>query len=363
MARATRSADLKRKRSESAPAPNKQQRTDPPTPVLDARPVLAVLEAADTQGLLDRVFAVPNDPAAQVSLRALLAAPAPLDALTAAIAHLRPIAAAPRAAPSPTAAQQTRFCDLALALLAQLPPASDFLSHTSALPDTPDSPPPRPRLTYALVQHLPNGDWWTSAASASLGALPTAHAELVAILPAPAVPDSPIPTLGSYSRPLPARKPLPTARRLTTGAFLDYGPYTSFAPAFDQDCELVGRQELGQVLLHRAERRRLRSTSASGAVRRADAIPLPSSSSSAPSQEEEADAGVPEEDLAELLPPEQVAALKEALGSLALEKAVQKLLERNQRALVRLGELQRLRMAAHPAAVPEEGSEEWDTGV
>ena len=64
------------------------------------------------------------------------------------------------------------------------------------------------------------------------------------------------------------------------------------------------------------------------------------------------------------VPPEQVAALKEALGSLALEKAVQKLLERNQRALVRLGELQRLRMAAHPAGgAPEEGSEEWDTGV
>ena len=76
------------------------------------------------------------------------------------------------------------------------------------------------------------------------------------------------------------------------------------------------------------------------------------------------DGGVPEEDLAELLPPEQVAALKEALASLALEKAVQKLLERNQRALVRLGELQRLRMAAHPAGgAPEEGSEEWDTGV
>ena len=66
-----------------------------------------------------------------------------------------------------------------------------------------------------------------------------------------------------------------------------------------------------------------------------------------------------------LVPPDEVKSLKAALNtSLELENSVQKLLERNQRALERLEELQSQRLTNHPTsnAELEEGSEEWDTG-
>ncbi|KAF9478733.1 hypothetical protein BDN70DRAFT_994012 [Pholiota conissans] len=374
MARATRSstADLKRKRSPDVVqhndhAPNKLPRTDHPADLIDARPILHVLETEDKQGLLDRVFPA-QDSLHTVSLRALLSAPSPLSALKAAINNLLPISSLPRAKPSHTAAQQIRFCNLALSLLEQVPPSLDHLQSTSILPDSPEHSPERPKLSYALVQHLPSGDFWTSLASLpSPSSLQTANAELVAILPSPSSSssDKPIPTLGSYStKPPSQRKPPLAPRRVSTGAFLDYGLYSSFAPSFDQDGELVGRNQLGQVLMYREEKKRLRNTMRrerlEGVGSIVDVTPEPERPSSSEQQDDD-DAAVPDLELEGLLPPEEVASIKAALGDLELEKLVQRLLERNQKALERLGELQRQRLTNHPTRNADEDSEEWET--
>ncbi|KAF8973805.1 hypothetical protein BDZ97DRAFT_1776971 [Flammula alnicola] len=349
MARATRSstADLKRKRSldddidNTETAPNKLARTDDGRDetecIINGRGILEVLETEDKQGLLDRVFPS-TDSQKTVSLRALLTTPSLLATIKAAINNLRPISSLPRARPSQTAAQQLRFCNLALSLLEQ--------------------------LSYALVQHLPSGDLWTSLASLSSPTnLQTANAELVAILPSPSSSssDKPVPTLGSYSaKPLSQRKPPLAHRRVTTGAFLDYGVYSSFAPSFDQDGELVGRHQLGQVLMYREEKKHLRD-----AIRRERLEGVGSIVDATPENpevsEQDDPISVPDLELEALLPPEEVDSIKAALGSLELEKSVQRLLERNQRALERLEELQRHRLTNHPTSAAEEDSEEWET--
>ncbi|KAF8203172.1 hypothetical protein BJ912DRAFT_943093 [Pholiota molesta] len=377
MARATRSstADLKRKRSpvddateNNDHAPNKQPRTDDghdiSEPTIDGHAMLEVLETEDKQGLLDRVFPSP-DSQQTVSLRALLTTPSPLSAIKAAINHLLPMSSLPRAKPSQTAAQQIRFCNLALSLLEQVPPSEEHLKSTSVLPESPEQSPQRPKPSYALVQHLPSGDWWTSLASPSSPSnLQTANAELAAVLPLPSSSSSekPIPTLGSYStKPPSQRKPPLAPRRVTTGAFLDYGLYSSFAPSFDQDGELVGRNQLGQALLYREEKKHMRD-----AVRRERLEGIGTIVDVTPEQPEISDhhddpTVVPDLELEALLPPEEVTSIKAALGSLELEKSVQRLLERNQKALERLGELQRQRLTNHPTSKAEEDSEEWET--
>jgi hypothetical protein len=379
MARATRSstADLKRKRSpvddateNNDHAPNKQPRTDDghdiSEPTIDGHAMLEVLETEDKQGLLDRVFPSP-DSQQTVSLRALLTTPSPLSAIKAAINHLLPMSSLPRAKPSQTAAQQIRFCNLALSLLEQVPPSEEHLKSTSILPESPEQSPQRPKPSYALVQHLPSGDWWTSLASPSSPSnLQTANAELAAVLPLPSSSSSekPIPTLGSYStKPPSQRKPPLAPRRVTTGAFLDYGLYSSFAPSFDQDGELVGRNQLGQALLYREEKKHMRD-----AVRRERLEGIGTIVDVTPEQPEISDhhddpTVVPDLELEALLPPEEVTSIKAALGSLELEKSVQRLLERNQKALERLGELQRQRLTNHPTSKAEEDSEEWETGT
>ncbi|KAF8167841.1 hypothetical protein B0H34DRAFT_792519 [Crassisporium funariophilum] len=359
MARATRSststADLKRKRSDSITVNSvKQQRTDHPDPI-DGRHILRVLADQDTQGLLDRVFQ--EQPA---SLRSLLSTPTPLPVLKAALAHLRPISALPRARLSPTAAQQLRFCDLALSLLDQATPSSAHLSRTSIL-DSPDSSPERPQPSYALVQHLPTRDYWSSLTSLPSPAnVHTGNAELVAILPSPSSSsEQQTSTLGSYStKQLPPKKPPLSRRIVTTGAFLDYGASSSFAPSFDQEGELVGRRELGQVLFFQEEKKRVREARIRERFEaRASIVELPQDHPEDPSET----IPVPDLDLDSLLPPDQVDSIKEALHSLELENSVQTLLERNQQALVRLEELQMQRIKANPTSIPEEGSEEWDT--
>lgn len=73
---------------------------------------------------------------------------------------------------------------------------------------------------------------------------------------------------------------------------------------------------------------------------------------------------VAEDSLDGLLPPEEISSIKAALGTLELEDMVQELLERNQRALRRLAELQKARLGAEGGGTSqvEEGSEEWETG-
>jgi hypothetical protein len=206
---------------------------------------------------------------------------------------------------------------------------------------------------YALVQHLPSGEWWSSLTSlASPSKLQTAKAELVAVLPSPSSFDNSATTLASYSsKTFPQKKIHHSHRIVSTGAFLNYGLFSSFAPSFDQDIELIGRRELGQVLYYQEEKRQsLHDTSSILEAPQDRPDPLQN------------DAFDSELDLDSLLPPDEVKSLKAALNSLELENSVQNLLERNQRALERLEELQSQRLTNHPTSNAEEGSEEWDTG-
>ncbi|KIM47948.1 hypothetical protein M413DRAFT_61963, partial [Hebeloma cylindrosporum] len=290
---------------------------------VNGRALLPILEPADTQGLLDRVF-----PDNSASLRALLSEDTPVADLAAAIANLRPISSRPRARLSPTAAQQLRFCNLALSLLQQLGPSPNSSS-----------------AHYALVQHLPSGDWWSSITSLqSPSDLHTANADLVAVLPTPSSSTNHHNTLAAYSTRSVSHPKPPPHRRVTTGVFLDYGPYSTFAPSFDQDGEIVGRHQLGQALFHRKQKIRL---------------PRPSTPEESPTFRQ--DEPILDSDIEAILPPEQVDSIKAALNSLELEKSVQTLLDKNQRALKTLEKLQFERLTNHPTTVPEEHSEEWET--
>lgn len=305
-----RTADLKRKRDNDADAdetPNKVARIDNS---IHSQSILHILESEDTQGLLDR-----HAP----SLRELLSKPSPISVIRAAIAQL-----------------PQHLSNLATSLLDNESPSS---SHSN----------------YALVQHLPSGDWWSSLTSlASPSKLQTAKAELVAVLPSPSSFENST-TLASYSsKTFPQKKIHHSHRIVSTGAFLNYGLFSSFAPSFDQDIELVGRRELGQVLYYQEEKIRTRQSlhDTSSILEAPEDRPDPLQN----------DGFDPELDLDSLLPPDEVKSLKAALNSLELENSVQKLLERNRRALERLEELQSQRLTNHPTSNAEEGSEEWDTG-
>ncbi|KZT67608.1 hypothetical protein DAEQUDRAFT_693764 [Daedalea quercina L-15889] len=395
---------------------------DVPTDPADAEKILLVLESIDTQGLLDRVFPLPTESAEPTpgesastptpssstqtfSFRTLLkdSSQYPLRVLRSAIQHLFPISSHPRSRPSEPAAQQLRFCNLALALLDQAsfhsvptpleaqsifptlfqPPSIDGEVAEEAKP-APTTPATRKRK-YALVQHLPTGDWWTSLNSdfmppsegKALTDLPTGHAELAAILPsASSSSTTRETTLAEYVRPRPASATLqmPGSRRVSCGKFLDYGPYASFAPTFDQDGTEVGRHALGEVIWrqrHEASRgakaRGKRKAIEASQAAEDDEVVLVSEDTRrnirTSDQEKENDGEELDEALQSLLPSDDIARIKAALGSLELEQAVQELLDKNARALLRLQRLQRLRLGGEGggSSAVEEGSEEWDT--
>ena len=241
---------------------------------------------------------------------------------------------------------------------------------------------------YALMQKLPSGEWWTSLNSdaASLFSdgsdcknLPTAHAELVAILPLappPKASGSSIPTLGSLSRKLHTKKPtLPGPRHLSAGSFLDYGPNSSFAPSFEQDGTEVGRFTLGEVMWSRLRRKRVESTSKAYTRRkRQPSAPIedvqmtddPPNENRAQQCDDEMgrESGIQQFALDPQLAPDQVASVQEFMGTLELEVAIQELLDRNKRALTRLEELQLQRLGGENGGESqvEVGSEEWDIG-
>ncbi|KIK99899.1 hypothetical protein PAXRUDRAFT_822265 [Paxillus rubicundulus Ve08.2h10] len=378
---------------------------DVPIDPLDAQKILDILEFVDAQGLLDRVFPLPSSDhsepstsksqAGTFSLRTLLreSSQHPLRVLCAAVRNLFPISYHPRSRTSFPAAQQLRFCNLASSLLEQasfhsVPLPVDIDTLLSDFPEMSvecDPKPttgslPRNKLThshqtrqYALMQRLPSGTWWTSLTSnlassdgKPLKDLPTANAELVAVLPSlsgttppgatagPASPSTDVMsvTLGSYvTKKPPGYKPkLPGPRRISCGAFLDYGPFTSFAPVFEQDGVEVGRSTIGE-LFWRWEDRKKRWIEEQTAV-------LPQASgdcANSPLLN-----GVDEESLQGLFSSEQITLLKQALG-LELEAAVQELLERNAKAFKRMEELQNQRLCKPGGFTPvEEGSEEWD---
>lgn len=336
-----------------------------------------------------------------------------------AVQHLFPISFHPRSRPATPAAQQLKFCNLALSLLdqASFHSVSFPLELDTILPLLPGtdeevngkaelkpnrrsvsrqaSEPSQGSLfkrKYALMQKLSGTEWWTSLNSdsgahpamdnRSINELSTAHAELVAILPSPSTsasapdPTITIPTLGSYTK----KVLMPRARsigprRTSCGAFLDYGPFSSFAPSFEGEGVEVGRFGLGETIWRWEERRRERALqryktgtitelgdeATSGDVEMDDAQEL-GAEGIAPLL---ANGDISQEaSLEGLLPPENVASIMAALGTLELEEGVTELLERNRKALLRLEELQRIRLGADGGAISEveEASEEWDVG-
>ncbi|VDB95432.1 unnamed protein product [Peniophora sp. CBMAI 1063] len=363
---------------------------DVPLDAHNAQRILAILERIDTQGLLDREFPLPSealltDPQPSnlprtYSFRALLkdAPRHSLRVLHAAVKPLFPVFSHPRSRPSGPAAQQLKFCTLARQLLDQashgLNPTVGSLETLIPRPDD-DAPSASSHVAhsrrYALMQKLPNGEWWSSLNSPAsdpneLKDLITGHAELVAILPSPPGTLESVPTLGDYTRPRASTstRPLPgkpqASRRITAGAFLDYGLYASFAPTFDQDGSEVGRVQMGEVLWEERKRRLARSLNSNGSTRAA-AIEVPAVS------EEDVEMSEPEtatgpaidplleglgeveekdelEGLTGILPPEEVEAVRATLTELEIERGVEELLERTSKALLRLEELQNERL-------------------
>jgi len=320
---------------------------------------------------------------------------------------LFPVFAHPRSRPSAPAAQQLKFCNLALSLLDQssfratestlgletvIPtkPEAGSVGNDGATADSSkpiDGPPASPDLPrkrkYALMQKLPSGEWWTSLDSdtASLGGsdltkLPTAHAELVAILPSVSTPETSgtsVPTLGSLSRKLHAKKPtLPGPRHLSTGSFLDYGPNSSFAPSFEQNGVEVGQSALGEVMWSRLRRVELSSKvhipeEQLPSTTIEDAQMTNDSPDDVRSQQRNGETDQDRKQqilLNSLLEPDQVAPIQDFMNTLDFEVAIQELLDRNKRALVRLQELQLQRLGGENGGVSqvEVGSEEWDVG-
>ncbi|KAH7929363.1 hypothetical protein BV22DRAFT_1057123 [Leucogyrophana mollusca] len=403
--------------------PDLESAADVPIDPLDAQKLLDILELIDTQGLLDRVFPLPssnpsepstsNAQTGTYSFRTLLkeSSQHPLRVLRSAIQHLLPISYHPRSRPSSPAAQQLRFCNLALSLLDQasfhsVPLPLDIDSILADFPvdgsvDDPTEKPSASPLTtnpsysqprkYALMQRLPTGTWWTSLNSdlapfdgKSIQELSTANAELVAVLPSASSQANPsdassltsialtVPTLGSY---VPKKPPghklrLPAPRRVGCGSFLDYGPYSSFAPVFEQEGVEIGRSTLGEVYGKWEDRKQAYSQAKTRVLGELEDAPMEGiHAGTAQDTSYGIDPNLDKEhgaddidDLGGLLTPEQTASLKEALGSLELEDAVQELLDRNNRALSRLEELQTLRLMKEGGFTPvEEGSEEMDT--
>ena len=310
-----------------------------------------------------------------------------------------------RSRPSAPAAQQLKFCNLALSLLDQssFRATESTLSLESVVPTKPeagsigsdgatadsskpiDDPPASPDLTrkrkYALMQRLPSGEWWTSLDSditsldgSDLIKLPTAHAELVAILPSMSTASgTSVPTLGSLSRKLHTKKPtLPGPRHLSAGSFLDYGPNSSFAPSFEQDGVEVGQFTLGEVMWSRL--RRVESASKARVLEKKlpaatnEDVQMTDDSPDDVSFEQRA--GDVDEDgkqqiaLDPLLEPDQEAPIQDFMSALDFEVAIQELLDRNKRALSRLQELQSQRFGGENGGTSqvEVGSEEWDVG-
>jgi hypothetical protein len=307
----------------------------------------------------------------------------------AAIQHLFPISSHSRSRSSTPGAQQLRFCNLALSLLDQVSkssaPISLDIESPSFAANQDSSSSPVKRRKYALMQKLPSGEWWTSLNSditlsqqeRELRDVGTGHSELVSILPTPSTSSLPSdqPTLGSFApkKASAATKLHPTKHRfISRGSFLDYGPFASFSPTFEQDGREVGRIGLGEVLL--AERRNKQRAMSIETLQRKrlneihdQDVVMEDGVHSAQQAGENLTQTTGSDDWEMpkgLLTREQVESIKAALKNLDLEVAVQELLDRTAKALVRLEELQMQRLDDKASFRPVEvNSEEWDTGT
>ncbi|KAF8505134.1 hypothetical protein BU17DRAFT_101214 [Hysterangium stoloniferum] len=320
------------------------------------------------------------------SLRTLLKHPTahPLKVLRvqSAIKPLFPISSQPRSRPSIPAAQQLHFCNIALSLLDQSaqnhPPIT--LSQTTIFPESENSESSYglsdKRRRYALAQKLPGGEWWSSANTIREGEqglsateakeLHKGHAELVSIIPSLPIPTSSLPTLGdlrmegrkgvrSKFRPLQMHY-----RSLSSGTFLDYGPYTSFAPAFDSEGAEVGREGLGQVLMGRIDKRKIkeRRRKLMAQLQAEQSVDIDTADTSVKEKSREHDRPVLDDILSSLFPAQDVDAFKEALQLLQVEEGVAELLQKNASALNHLNGLQMVRLQSEDQELKVD-TEEW----
>lgn len=240
------------------------------------------------------------------------------------------------------------------------------------------------RRKYALVQRLPNGEWWTSlnldaleADNKSLTDLNTGHADLVAILPSPSTSSKTPPTLSSLEfkgKQASKMKP-PGPRRISCGSFLDYGPYTSFAPTFESDGAEFGvvgvtnalwrqnekqkMREKARILADRYRKKLATSTVASMEV---DGV-LESDPAEAADIIEDREKEKQKELLSSIFG-EDSESVQKLLDTLTCEENITSLLRNNVKALLRLEELQRSRLCGEGggSSTVEEGSEEWTIG-
>ncbi|KAF8325542.1 uncharacterized protein EI90DRAFT_3019004 [Cantharellus anzutake] len=264
--------------------------TSPSLAPYDARRVLEVLEVVDPSGLLD----VESTSRGMTStLRKLLEEPSSvsLRALLDRIRHEAPVRDSRTRPVRPAVVKFFRLAQMLLQDIAQRSSAVKFLDDAVISPkdDEPDEDTKttatksenkteeslqyrEKHIQYALHQHLPTGDFFTSATvltKKEITLLAKGQASLTAVLPTvPVLPPS-LPKLGDYApgvanhprRPYSLRKaPVP----ISSASFLDYGPFASLAPAFDSDGGQIGRDTLGLVLEMKGARKARRL----GAVRR-----------------------------------------------------------------------------------------------
>ncbi|KAI0072376.1 hypothetical protein K474DRAFT_1667917 [Panus rudis PR-1116 ss-1] len=418
------SQDPEEQQAEGTAEVNLPSSGDVPIQASDAEKILEILEVIDTQGLLDRVFPLPaeletpSSPSSSTattpsasnmqSIRAILkdSSKYPLRVVRSAVQQLFPISSHPRSRPSAPAVEQMRFCQLALSLLNQasrhnapvpLNVDSILSAHLSSSAEPSGSSDtkaglkgvgtsqeePKPRRKYALVQRLPNGDWWSSLNSSTLGdgeditKIATGRAELAAILPSSTVPAGK--TLGEYvvrkpSKLVASASSLSQPRRIPCGKFLDYGPYASFAPTFDQDGAEVGRVGLGEYVwqeerkwrlgeLARQKRTALLEKQRQAAERNSGDAGTSNDPAHDAASANQTDTSSSDPDALEgLLSKEQIASLKSVLHDAELEKSVDELLERNARAMKQLEELQLQRLGSEGggSSKVEVGSTEWE---
>lgn len=224
---------------------------------------------------------------------------------------------------------------------------------------------------FALVQHLASGDWWTSLDKSSSGTGPmkgisSGHAELVAVIPsALPEPGANVPTLGSLSSgciPTGQWAHPPGAQHKGCGIFLDYGAYASFAPTYQRGGARIGKSVLGETVMRlKVERRRRIQLTSLGTPTTVTANKDIDMTGDQPMNSmETADFDV----LDGFLSPETIAKVKSVATSLDMEDAIAELLHRNEKAIMRLNELQRLRFSSENGAWNgvQEGSEEQEIG-
>lgn len=364
----------------------------------DAQKILDILEMIDTQGLLDRVFpsldgdssssskaSTSKDTIKHHSLRSLLQDPEshPLRVVRSAIYPLFPISSHPRSRPSIPAAQQLHFCNLALSLLDQSSQAHPriSLSQASIFPSGEESDftgePSERQRRYALVQKLPEGEWWSSSNSIREGEnglsvsevkdLRRGYAELASVIPTLPLQPSSMSTLGELQmenrkdsrfrfRPLSIHP-----RMLASGSFLDYGPYTSFAPFFDSEGAEVGQHGLTEIFRGKLQHKKLKE------LRKKVWAKLQQERDEEEQQmyaEDDTDRPVEEkstemyEILESIFPAEKSNGFKDVLRVIEVEEGVSELLKRNSRALDRLNTLQFTRLRGGFTPVKED-TEEW----